>query len=219
MAAIGLAGFVLADRRSGETVWTPSPSGATGRGTGPAAVESESPSSSSPVARLNDSVITRSDVLIRKAMMDTLSGEAQVTYQQAFDALVRDRLLYAEARRRGMAMSIVEAAALARSHQKMYADRTLPDYEQVQGIINSIGTDEHTYWTSIAPRYYAMMMSIAALRGSLGSSEAEGDLPAMSEAILEEARMLEQVLRVISARARLEILDRKFLQGPPNQSP
>lgn len=171
------------------------------------------------VARLNDSVITRSDVLIRKAMMDTLSGESQVTHQQAFDALVRDRLLYAEARRRGMAMSIVEATALARSHQKMYADRTLPDYEQVQGIIKSIGTDENTYWTSIAPRHYAMMMGIAALRGSLGSSRAEGDLPAMSEAILEEARMLEQVLRVISARARLEILDRKFLQGPPNQSP
>lgn len=124
-----------------------------------------------PVALAGDEAITRADVLQQQALMSSKEDAAPPSRRDALQALVRDMILAAEARRRGLGMDEAAAAALASSHRHLYEQGQLPDQEDVRHLIaslRSVGVTEDGYWRELAPRFYRRAYAVAALRSREG---------------------------------------------------
>lgn len=159
--------------------------------------------------------ITRKQVIVQRVLMHD-PDIAPPTNKQALEALVRNRLLEMEARGRGVAFSDKEAAAIARRHAEQYAQGVLPDYEEVRGIIEALHIDPPTYWKEIAPERYRTAMSMYRLR-QVVRGELASRLPPGNEQKLD--MLYDSWVRSVQARARIEVLDRSFVDAPNPETP
>ncbi len=138
-----------------------------------APVDKKPPPPASPlVALVGEEGLSRADILQQQALMTSHEDSPPPTRRTALEALVRDVILAAEARRRGLGLDEAAAADLASSHRRLYAQGLLPDEEDIRDLIaslRSVGVSEDRYWRELAPRFYRRAYAVAAL----GSVEGE----------------------------------------------
>ncbi len=163
--ALGGTALVLVLAVAGVVAFAHRPSGRAGTETASVALAPP------PVALAGDEAITRADVLQQQALMSSEGDAAPPSRRDALEVLIRDVILAAEARRRGLGMDEAAAAALASSHRHLYEQGQLPDREDVRHLIaslRSVGVTEDGYWRELAPRFYRRAYAVAALRSREG---------------------------------------------------
>lgn len=166
------------------------------------------------VAYINGSPITREDIRRQKVMMDSMPGVSPASKAQALQVIVRNLVLYEEAKRRGLAMSVEEARAVVAEQRRMYENGTLPDRDRLKQLIAALAVDERTYWEEIAPQQYAMLMSIVRWRQDMAKSVdiayVQVGEPTPDD-MSRQGSTIDRIIQGLVSKARLEVVDKQFI--------
>lgn len=161
--------------------------------------------------------ITEADVLQQKAFMSVATGNSPASNEQALQAIVRNHMLYQEAVGRRVAFSREEAAAMARTQEKMYRAGVLPEASQVEALMAAVGVDADTYWQKIAPERYQHVMSQFQLRQAV-LRELAPRIPPGNRVKVD--KLYDKWVESVMARAGVQIIDRAFIEArEPEQMP
>ncbi len=166
------------------------------------------------VAMLNGEPITREDIIRQKVLMDSTPGISEATRAQALEVIVRNKVIFEEAKRRGLAMSLDEARAIVSTQRQMYDQGTLPERDKVTKLIKGFNVDPALYWEEIAPQQYAMMTSIMKWYQDIAKTVDIAYIQVGKPSPTEMARQgsaIDQTVQGLVSKAKLDIVDKAFI--------
>lgn len=146
--------------------------------------------------------------------MDSMPGVSPATKAQALQVIVRNSVIYEDAKRRGLAMTLEEARAVVAEQRRMYENGTLPERDRLRQLIAALNVDEKTYWDEIAPRDYAMLMSVTRwyqdMAKSVGIAYVQVGDPTPAE-MSRQGTAIDRIVQGLVSKAKLDVVDKEFI--------
>lgn len=117
---------------------------------------------SPPAAQVGEDIILMKDIqAFRQSRSDNL------TDRQALDILVERDLLFQEAEKQGLALSLQEAKEYAKEQRKIIESSGQDEKKVIDNIIRKLGVSYEKYWEEEAPKGYMRAISQSNMKNSI----------------------------------------------------
>lgn len=133
--------------------------------------------------KVNGESINPKDISDYQAYLEEVQGQkSDVAKQNAIDKVIEDTILYNEAKKRNLVISIEEAKAFSQSQRNIINNDQTQNSQEVKlmisNLIEGLGITEEQYWNEYAVKGYLKYNSIGKLKAQItknAKNDAEQD--------------------------------------------